>query len=556
MQSLRHGCAFALFLALFVLAGAVVAQEGAPDGCAVRVDTASGPVCGLVVGEGDPVQVFLGIPYAEAPTGDLRWRAPVPRSPWVEPRAATSFGDRCPQNQGLEVAETSGVSEDCLSLNVWTPGGVGADGGGRPVFVFVHGGAFVIGGSNAELAPGGPYLFDGARLAQSQDLVVVTLNYRLGALGFLAGLDGIDGNFGLLDQRLALEWVRANAAVFGGDPLRITLVGNSAGAASVAAHLTAMPESARLFQSAILQSHPASIPLKDLEQAGDVARLFAFAAGCGARADTVSCLREAPVERLLAAQASPLLALNALDLGIDGLLVWSPTLDGRVVVDDPFRAAQASGVAKPLLLGTNADEGYLFAYGGGRRMGRLAFATAVGTLLGADAAELLSATVAPGLAADHRDAFVTFAGDYLFRCPNLALARTGRAPTYVYEFDHVPSFNLYEDLPVCADASCHADELVFVFGTAADPKPFTEAERVLSDQMMAAWGAFARAPFLMSVADLGDGLLWPTFGTRGERVLAWSVDAGVRDATVDRCDLYDAIGYGSTVVLEALPDRP
>ena len=550
----RHHLARA-FVLLLLSAGVALGQDGASSACAVRVETNAGPVCGATVGDGDAVHAFLGIPYAEAPIGDLRWRPPVARAPWTEPLRATSFGDRCPQTPSLAVATATATSEDCLSLNVWSPAG-DPEAGGRPVLVFVHGGAFVTGGSSTELAAGGPFLYDGAPLARTQDLVVVTFNYRLGALGFLAGLDGVDGNFGLLDQRLALEWVRANAASFGGDPLRITLAGESAGAASVAAHLSAMPESTRLFQAAILQSHPVGIPFKDLEQAEDVARLFALAAGCGTRADPVACLREAPIERLLTAQASPLLALTTIDLGIDGLLVWSPTLDGTVVVDDPFRAAVANGVAKPLLLGTNADEGYVFAYGGGRRMGRLAFATAVRALLGADAAELLSTTVAPGLAADHRDAFVRFAGDYLFRCPTLALARTVRAPTYVYEFEHVPSFNLLEALPICADASCHADELAFVFGTAGGAKPFTDAERMLSDQMMAAWGGFARAPFLLPISDLGDGLRWPQFGASNERVLSWSVAPEVRGATVDRCDLYDGIGYGSSTVLEMLPGRP
>lgn len=250
LRVLRRVAVGAVVVATWALTSTMAMAQVSGDCPTGVVTTTTGPVCGQVValdGVGE-VQAFLGIPYAEAPVVDLRWRAPVPRPPWDAPWAASAFGSRCPQNPGLEAATTTGVDEDCLCVNVWTPR---RDGVGRPVLVFIHGGAFVTRSSAAELMAGGPYLYDGSRFAATQDVVVVSLNYRIGALGFLAGIGDLTGNDGLLDQQLALAWVRENAHAFGGDATRIALAGESAGAISVATHLIAMPSSTNLFQSAI-----------------------------------------------------------------------------------------------------------------------------------------------------------------------------------------------------------------------------------------------------------------------------------------------------------------
>jgi carboxylesterase type B len=543
VRVLRRFAVVALVVAAWALTSNMAMAQGSGDCRTGVVTTTTGPVCGQIValdGVGE-VQAFLGIPYAEAPVGDLRWRAPVPRTPWDAPWAANAFGSRCAQNPGLEAATTTGIDEDCLSVNVWTPG---RDGVGRPVLVFIHGGAFVTGSSAAELTAGGPYLYDGSRFAATQDVVVVSLNYRVGALGFLAGIGDLTGNYGLLDQQLALAWVRENAHAFGGDATRITLAGESAGAISVATHLTAMPSSANLFLSAILQSYPAGLPFKDLEEAGTLARAYVLAAGCGEAADPVACLRRAPLERLLAAQAGRLIGLTTLALGIDGLMAWSPTVDGEIVVGQPLRLALDAGVSKPLLVGANAGEGYLFAYGDGSRLGRLAYATGLRVVLGQEAARVVLETLAPPRTADHRRAFVDFATDYLFRCPNLALARSARAPVYVYEFDHVTSFNLLETVEICADAACHGDELPFVFGVADGAKSFTREERALSELMQNAWGAFVRRPFELSSEELSVDVRWPWFTARGENALSLALPVSVGPANAERCDVYDAVGYG------------
>lgn len=515
------------------------------------VETTVGPVCGNVVALDGlaEVQAFLGIPYAEAPVGNLRWRAPVARTPWTEPLAATAFGARCAQNPGLEAATTTPIDEDCLTVNVWTPDPAR---GGRAVLVFIHGGAFITGSSAAELTAGGPYLYDGSRFALTQDVVVVSLNYRIGALGFLAGVGDLTGNYGLLDQQLALAWVRDNAEAFGGDPSRVTVAGESAGAISVAAHLTAMPGSTQLFHSAILQSYPASLPFKDLEAAGSVARTYVLAAGCGGAADAVACLRRAPLERLLAVQASRVVALTALELGIDGLMAWSPTVDGETVVDQPVQVALEEGISKPVLLGVNGGEGHFFATGDGSRLGRLAYRIGLRVVLDGKATGLVTEAFAPPRTADHRQAFVDFANDYLFRCPNLAIARSARGPAYVYAFDHVSSFNLLDTFPVCADVACHGAELPFVFGVAEGAKSFTPEERALSDLMQSAWGAFVRGPFLLPSEELGEDVRWPRFALGSEESLVLALPVSVGPANVERCDVYDTVGYG----VEARPSTP
>ncbi|HBZ70804.1 MAG TPA: carboxylesterase, partial [Deltaproteobacteria bacterium] len=260
------------------------------------VETRLGKIRGT---EGEGVEIFRGIPYAKAPLGRLRLRPPLPPEPWAGIREATQSGPCAPQNASMVGAllglPATEVSEDCLTLNVWTP--AAGDGRRRPVLVWIHGGAFVFGsGSQA------PY--EGAQLSALGDVVVVTLNYRLGALGFLAlpalaeEEGGVCGNFGLLDQIAALEWVRDHAAVFGGDPDRVTIFGESAGAMSVGT-LLGTPAARGLFRNAIAQSgaaHNVSTP----EQGERVAH--AFMKELGLALTDVEGLRAIPVSAILAAQ--------------------------------------------------------------------------------------------------------------------------------------------------------------------------------------------------------------------------------------------------------------
>jgi para-nitrobenzyl esterase len=215
------------------------AQPEELTGAIVRTD--SGPVHGTVTNEH---RIFSAIPYAAAPVGELRWRPPQPPEPWSTPRDATKPGARCPQLPSAEFGSPGSVNEDCLSLNVTTPWPADPD-RQKPVMVWIHGGGF-FGGAGSD--------YDARRLAVGGDIVVVTVNYRLGLLGFLGHPNlGDSGNFGLQDQQAALRWVRRNAAAFGGDPNTVTLFGESAGAWSTCVHL-ASPTAAGLFHRAVVQS--------------------------------------------------------------------------------------------------------------------------------------------------------------------------------------------------------------------------------------------------------------------------------------------------------------
>ncbi|HKQ32422.1 MAG TPA: carboxylesterase family protein, partial [Thermodesulfobacteriota bacterium] len=248
-----------------------------PECAAPVVGIDQGRLCGLreKLPGGRTVDAYLGIPYAEPAGGQNRWRPPVPHKGWKGLFKATYPGPSCPQTYLFPYDNPE--SEDCLSVNVWTPE-VNAK-KPRAVMVFIYGGYFLHGFS-------GDPLYDGSFVSARGDVVVVSMNYRLGALGYLAGLkDGktgeeINGNYGLLDQILALEWVKENIRNFGGDPGKVTIYGESAGAMSVGIHLTASPRSAGLFRAAIMQSNPFGIPFKSLDEARPAAVRFAERLGC------------------------------------------------------------------------------------------------------------------------------------------------------------------------------------------------------------------------------------------------------------------------------------
>ena len=309
--------------------------------------TAHGPVVGALDGD---VAVFRGIPYAAPPVGDLRWRAPRPPAPWHQPRDASVFGPAVPQPVGSPLdglvpgMHVGPMGDDCLTLNVWTPA---TDRAARPVLVWIHGGAFTIGAGSLET-------YDGASLASREDVVVVSLNYRVGALGFLV-VDHRDAaaNCGLLDQVAALEWIRDNITTFGGDPGRVTIFGESAGGGSVLS-LLSMPRAQGLFHNAIVQSGATDLVLPR-QTALEVTAAFASAAGVDA--GDLAALRALPVEQIIDAQARTAASL----LGTVGMMPFHPVADGEVMPYDWLTALRA-GVARDvaLIIGTTRDEMALF----------------------------------------------------------------------------------------------------------------------------------------------------------------------------------------------------
>lgn len=451
------------------------AQQGTGSACSTdTVRFSSGAVCGTssVVAEHE-VSAFLGIPFAESTAGANRWKPPVPKAAWSDVRPATAYGQICPQNMLLEGVPDQ--SEDCLSLNVWTP--KASPDAKLPVLVFIHGGAFVI-GSSADPAPGTPTqrLYDGSNIASSQDVVVVNFNYRLGALGFLAGVAGLNGNFGFMNQQLALEWVRDNIAAFGGDPKRVTLSGESAGAMSVGLHLLSAPKSAPLFNAAIMQSNPLGLPYKDLTQARRIGEMYLVASGCWFKLDQLGCLRAKTTDQLLSAQKTPLLLVPTLEFGLYSLVTWAPVVDGTVITTAPIASALKDGITKPTIIGTNDQEATPFIAGFRNPIKALGYQTALATLFGPENTAQVIQAYPFDANNDNRTRLTDVANDYFFACPTRFLARTAKAPVYLYEFDHGPTLSTFPEVVACKGKACHGDELPFAFNTLSNPA-YTADER-------------------------------------------------------------------------------
>lgn len=439
--------------------------------------------------------VFRGIPYAEPPVGARRFAAPEPVKPWEGERPARRFGSSAPQGgpQNALVRRVLGAasgqqSEDCLYLNVWTPA---LDRARRPVLVFLHGGAFLIGSGSTPL-------YSGSRLSSRGDVVVVTVNYRLGALGSLALRELVPGgaaapaNLALRDQIAALGWVRENIEAFGGDPDCVTVFGESAGAMSVGA-LLAAPAARGLFRRAILESG-ASSNVSSPAQAKRVAEQFLT--GLGRAGESLEALRRAPLEDLLRAQAE-----TARTLPPDLALAFQPSVDGDLLPEPPL-AAIARGATRglALLVGTNRDEWKLFMLGDllARRMDEAALRRRFARVLGDAQTErgLAAYARAPESRAPDapRERWSSFQSDRFFVVPAARLlelhARNG-GETYAYRFDWAPPF-LGSRL-----GACHGIELPFVFGTMLEPwlRPALGAApgaRKLAHRVQEAWVAFAR----------------------------------------------------------------
>lgn len=500
------------------------------------------PVGDVRGGEEDGVWSFRGVPYARAGGGVDRWRRPEPPERWSGVRDALAWGPVAPQNPPVPGTSFEGdptaAAEDCLNLNVWTPG---LDDRRRPVMVWVHGGSFV-GGTGASR------LYDGATLARRGDVVVVTINYRLGALGFLAhralaDTDGTFANWGMLDQLAALGWVAEAIGAFGGDPDRVTVFAESAGAISLAGLLTT-DAAGRLFHRAVLQSGPPAVATEGWS-AGQAERLARILGVPLERADLGPVPADALVEGVnrLAAAGGPAVGLHLM-----------PTLDGRLLGDDPTGALAAGAAARvPLLVGTNRDEArfFLLAERGGideaalaARCGQLAEPAAVPEVIGAYRA----ARVARREPADPFDVWAALVTDAVFRVPALRLleAHAAHGPGYAYLFDWVSPF-LGEAL-----GSCHALEIPFVFGTVRDPGvgAFSGSGPdavAVSDRMQDAWLAFARTGEPATEA-LGP---WPPYDPADRPTMVVGPDPHLaHDPRGEERSVWDRVGAGSERVGE------
>ena len=476
------------------------------------VKTRYGEVRGSVA---DGVNTFKGIPYAASPFGANRLQPPQPVSPWNGVRDALTYGPKSPQLPypppiAMLIPELAVPGEDCLTLNIWSRELGSA---GQPVMVWIPGGMFEFHGTGA--SP----LYDGSRFARD-GIVCVTINYRVGAEGFLYLGDGI-ANLGLLDQIAALEWVQENIAAFGGDPANVTLFGESAGGMSVGT-LLSVPRAEGLFQRAIAQSgaaHNASsaasarlVGLRLAEKLGVEATRAAIAA--------------VPVARLLAAQAelrADLIAHPDPERWgtevVAAMLPWQPVVDGDVIPARPIdRIVAGAAAGIDLIVGTNADEHRLFLVPFGmieRTTEEALIAVVAAYGLSVETALTTYRAAHPGASAG--DLLAAVQTDWYWRIPAIRLADAhakSTSATYMYEFAwRSPQFNGLL-------GACHSLEIPFVFdtlGNATEPLWGTDPSQQLADTMHAAWVAFATS------GDCG----WPKYDLRRRATMRFDTTSEV-----------------------------
>jgi para-nitrobenzyl esterase len=497
------------FLSANVLASLLTAYA-AP----VEVPTHSGELEGESLATG--VVVFKGIPYAAAPTGSRRWRSPQPVATWKGTRMATTYGAACEQPaQGWNDSLLDSMSEDCLYLNVWTP--AMRPKASLPVMVWIHGGAFV-GGAGTDP------LFAGEELVK-KDVILVTLNYRLGIFGFFAHADltrdsthHSSGNFGLEDQMAALQWVHDNIGAFGGDVNNITVFGQSAGGMSVAT-LLGSPLSKGKFQRAIIESGAiiAGPPMQWLQDAEIAGAEFAGA-------DGLQSLRELPPTELLKRFGSYMSTHRESRVG--------PVIDGYVLNADPNEVFRLHREFKiPLIIGNNAREGF-------GHLSEDALGNVIRQFYGTDAAAASLYETPDPILGTPAAQWVT---DTSFRCSAVVTASrhaAGGAPVYSYHFEQsIPGRE--------GDGAAHSYELPYVFGNllsgGALAGQYGAADRRLSNVMVAYWTNFAKRGD-PNGADLP---VWPRFSVSGGGYMRFS-SALAQDAQPaeglrrPQCQLFEA----------------
>lgn len=527
----------AVSVAMACAAGVLMfTQEARMQGPSCFVNTISGPVQGLDRGSSC---AFLGIPFAAPPTGSLRWKRPQPAAAW----APSTFNAITPPLACAQLSVATGQPtgvEDCLLLNVWTPNPPPA--AGAPVIVWFHGGGFA--NASANFAPQ-----NGQNLAALSGAIIVAPNYRLGPFGFLrhdalAAEDSAAGNYGLLDQRAALIWVRNHIATFGGNPSNVTIAGQSAGAHSVSLHLVA-PGSNGLFHRAVMQSGTMSFRMRTAADAQQQADEFAAALGCTGNdaAAVLACLRSKGQNQVLTARPPA----SAEAFTETRQTQWTPIVDGVEISDQPrylYERGQFSQV--PVLLGANRDEGWTFvnrSFPGTVTADQ--YELALESEFGVDAPAIRAQYPVSDFASP-KDALARLVGDAEYVCEANRVARLierTKTPIFLYSFE-------YEVDPVVPDRVVHGLEVNFIFGNSYGPPLFLPyslgtADLALFRTMAGYWTRFA---------DRGDPNTdeatvthWPAFnhptgrGRAADKYLTFDVSVGEgkrqREA---QCDFWES----------------
>ncbi len=514
--------------------------------------TTGGIVTGFYNDQG--IRQWKGIPYANPPVGNLRWTTATPALPFITGSYSATFdAPGCPQQCNLPPGNCPeyGQSEDCLYLSIFSPKEPSTNPQGYPVMFWIHGGAFEQGLGNCAL-------YDGSDLA-SKNIVSVVINYRLGILGYMAS-KSMEGNYGFTDQQLALNWTRNNIGSFGGNPLQITIAGQSAGAMSTSLHMIS-PNSKGLFTAAIMESNPLALPYHTRDTASANAKSAFEYLNC--KEDDVECMKSKSVDEILDAQS------NSVKLNLNNLLInflpWAPmVVPGSSVIPEQTLTAIAGGrfTNVPILAGSLYDEGQLFVYElFTKPVSKIAYKTIIqgtfGVDIGKQVLQYYPFDIVPD-SVDGRDALNVMATDLLFYCPlrniTVGMQQTleiGAPISYNYRFKHVLSFDAWgPDYTFCVGVVCHGSELPFVFsvwsfidehGNNVEYYP-TSDELELAADMSNAWSNF------VNNYNPNTGLptlTFPKYKSGENKLLVLDIPGSEiqQNPRSFYCDFWDSIGY-------------
>ncbi|KAK5576535.1 hypothetical protein RB653_007679 [Dictyostelium firmibasis] len=465
------------------------------------VNTEYGSIRGVIK---ETNKVYFGVPFAIPPIGDLRWSAPLDPFPWYGTiYNATKQKSICPQicsDEGYSLCDEFGISEDCLYLDIFTPLNSNPN-SYYPVMINIPGGAFMIGSGNS-------IVYDGSVFANQSSIIIVNINYRLGALGFLSSnmfTSFSSGNFGFLDQVKALQWVRNNINSFGGDNSRITLFGQSAGGYSVGIHLSSKLSSG-LFHRAIIHSSPFTVKLKSKETSLAYSSNLAIELGCNL--NNLTCIRSISFEKILENQLS--VGLTKLDSLFDNISPWSPVIDGINIVDQPIELFKSGKIMDiPIIFGNVGDESPPFIYGYlTNPLNPIEYKIIVSSLFIKNSFLMESVLkeyppnyyyYSDAKNNDNRVQFNSLFNDYAFLCTTkqqvMNIKKTEKINSNIYYFlyDHKISIG-YQYYEVCKNRNaCHSDELMMLFNSnILYGNNITNDEIILSKIMNTYWSNFIK----------------------------------------------------------------
>jgi len=514
----------ALIAAAPAASASTLGGRAAAIGSGPVTGTANGPVRGLANGS---VDEFLGIPYAAPPVGALRWQPPQPAARWSGVRDATRFAPHCPQPT-TPFGQAS-TSEDCLFLNVFTPSRQQA-GSHFPVMVWIHGGALVTGESND---------YDPAALV-ADGVTVVTINYRLGALGFLAhpalaDANGQSGDYGLMDQQAALRWVRRNIASFGGNPHNVTIFGESAGGLSTLSQV-ASPQARGLFERAIVESGSYNLTQASLASAEAAGEAFAVKAGCASQ--TAACLRSLPVSTILADQDAA---------------GYTPNINSEVLPDTLGTAFATGNFNRvPIINGTNRDESRLFvalSELAGNPVTASNYQSMISSTLGVPAAvaALIAAKYPLTAFPSPSIALGAVGTDAIFACPALTIDQSVSrfVPAFAYEFNDENAPELFLPPVSFPYGAAHASEIQYLMDlpTAAFPSTLSAQQQQLAATMKEYWTNFAHRGFPSSPGTP----FWPLFNNLTQKMQSLAPPAPQTEtdfANTHNCAFWTALAAG------------